>query len=214
MRVPVRLFLCLAGFVASCGSGSDAPAGFKPAPEIARAAVPSIDLVGKVVNAAGEAIAGAELRVLSRWRSATTDAEGRWSLRLGPPQGQVVEIFAYADGYTVTRTTVALPRTLQEGRELSSHIRMPEANTLQGHYRDVQGRPVVGARLSLRCLTPSLSLQERQAWNTVLSDPAGFDLTEVLTGSGEQAGAFSWTCLLYTSPSPRDLSTSRMPSSA
>ena len=27
---------------------------------------------------------------------------------------------------------------------------------------------------------------------------------------GEQA----WTCLLYTSPSPRDLSTSRMPSSA
>ena len=24
----------------------------------------------------------------------------------------------------------------------------------------------------------------------------------------------SWTCLLYTSPSPRDLSTSRMPSSA
>ena len=26
--------------------------------------------------------------------------------------------------------------------------------------------------------------------------------------------AFSWSCLLYTSPSPRDLSTSRMPSSA
>ena len=25
---------------------------------------------------------------------------------------------------------------------------------------------------------------------------------------------FTWTCLLYTSPSPRDLSTSRMPSSA
>ena len=28
------------------------------------------------------------------------------------------------------------------------------------------------------------------------------------------AAARSWTCLLYTSPSPRDLSTSRMPSSA
>ena len=27
-------------------------------------------------------------------------------------------------------------------------------------------------------------------------------------------GAIFWTCLLYTSPSPRDLSTSRMPSSA
>ena len=38
-------------------------------------------------------------------------------------------------------------------------------------------------------------MEERQSWNTVLSDPAGFDLTEVLTGSGEQAGAFSWTGL-------------------
>ena len=28
------------------------------------------------------------------------------------------------------------------------------------------------------------------------------------------AGDARWTCLLYTSPSPRDLSTSRMPSSA
>ena len=27
-------------------------------------------------------------------------------------------------------------------------------------------------------------------------------------------GSRSWSCLLYTSPSPRDLSTSRMPSSA
>ena len=33
---------------------------------------------------------------------------------------------------------------------------------------------------------------------------------------GEGAGNFVlfWSCLLYTSPSPRDLSTSRMPSSA
>ena len=27
-------------------------------------------------------------------------------------------------------------------------------------------------------------------------------------------GGYAWICLLYTSPSPRDLSTSRMPSSA
>ena len=31
---------------------------------------------------------------------------------------------------------------------------------------------------------------------------------------GELRLAWAWTCLLYTSPSPRDLSTSRMPSSA
>ena len=29
-----------------------------------------------------------------------------------------------------------------------------------------------------------------------------------------KAKAHAWRCLLYTSPSPRDLSTSRMPSSA
>ena len=36
---------------------------------------------------------------------------------------------------------------------------------------------------------------------------------EVLKASGH-VGGFSDPCLLYTSPSPRDLSTSRMPSSA
>ena len=35
--------------------------------------------------------------------------------------------------------------------------------------------------------------------------------TEALLNRGE---AREWGCLLYTSPSPRDLSTSRMPSSA
>ena len=30
----------------------------------------------------------------------------------------------------------------------------------------------------------------------------------------EKASAYAYSCLLYTSPSPRDLSTSRMPSSA
>ena len=39
------------------------------------------------------------------------------------------------------------------------------------------------------------SLERRKAGNTISGDPGG-------------------TCLLYTSPSPRDLSTSRMPSSA
>ena len=39
---------------------------------------------------------------------------------------------------------------------------------------------------------------------------------EIATGYTEKAGvvAEKFICLLYTSPSPRDLSTSRMPSSA
>jgi len=34
------------------------------------------------------------------------------------------------------------------------------------------------------------------------------------SGAARIAGLDCWNCLLYTSPSPRDLSTSRMPSSA
>ena len=39
---------------------------------------------------------------------------------------------------------------------------------------------------------------------------------KILAGLGVKKGARrpTYTCLLYTSPSPRDLSTSRMPSSA
>ena len=36
----------------------------------------------------------------------------------------------------------------------------------------------------------------------------------VVNGIPQDPSYVSWNCLLYTSPSPRDLSTSRMPSSA
>ena len=39
-------------------------------------------------------------------------------------------------------------------------------------------------------------------------------LFEQLGGAPPVEHLFIWACLLYTSPSPRDLSTSRMPSSA
>ena len=39
-------------------------------------------------------------------------------------------------------------------------------------------------------------------------------MSGLLSSSVEQVMLAIWTCLLYTSPSPRDLSTSRMPSSA
>ena len=37
---------------------------------------------------------------------------------------------------------------------------------------------------------------------------------KIAEATGKPAGAIRLACLLYTSPSPRDLSTSRMPSSA
>ena len=47
----------------------------------------------------------------------------------------------------------------------------------------------------------------------ILSAEVGLNKIDVLAG-GETAGIPYASCLLYTSPSPRDLSTSRMPSSA
>jgi len=46
-----------------------------------------------------------------------------------------------------------------------------------------------------------------------LAAPEGVML-EFSTSEGNAIDAEAWICLLYTSPSPRDLSTSRMPSSA
>ena len=42
----------------------------------------------------------------------------------------------------------------------------------------------------------------------------GSAATGVTIETGEGVGAIDWTCLLYTSPSPRDRTRSRMPSSA
>ena len=41
-----------------------------------------------------------------------------------------------------------------------------------------------------------------------------FKSLTVETQDGDKIGAWAWNCLLYTSPSPRDRSVSRMPSSA
>ena len=47
-----------------------------------------------------------------------------------------------------------------------------------------------------------------------IADALGFELTSLLAGLGISGLAFALACLLYTSPSPRDCKTSRMPSSA
>ena len=53
-------------------------------------------------------------------------------------------------------------------------------------------------------------------WSRRLADALGLDHVAVGTVSSANHKAPQWgdVCLLYTSPSPRDLSTSRMPSSA
>ena len=48
----------------------------------------------------------------------------------------------------------------------------------------------------------------------VIRDKKGIFDDESKKGLKKELGDVLWYCLLYTSPSPRDLSTSRMPSSA
>ena len=50
---------------------------------------------------------------------------------------------------------------------------------------------------------------------TLVDGPVSAEVTAIeLSGMRDEAKVLSGFCLLYTSPSPRDLSTSRMPSSA
>ena len=192
-RSLARVLLVMTGV--ACGPSGGQNQGFSPPAKLVVAEAPRVELQGTVVDVDGKPIEGAQIRVLPRWRKASTDAEGRWSMRVGPPHGQILELFAHAEGYTVARTTVGLPSAPQDGQELKCSLRLRPAHTLQGLYLDGQGGQVPGARLGLRCLTPSLSREERHSWNTVLSDPAGFDLASTVSGSGAEAGEFSWTGL-------------------
>ena len=61
-----------------------------------------------------------------------------------------------------------------------------------------------------------MDLQIDEEYAHKLADDRKWDDVKVLTPGqiAQICGIDSGTCLLYTSPSPRDLSTSRMPSSA
>jgi len=63
--------------------------------------------------------------------------------------------------------------------------------------------------------TPVLRAQEKKALEVYFIDVEGGQSTLFVSPSGQSLLVDTgWACLLYTSPSPRDLSTSRMPSSA
>ena len=69
--------------------------------------------------------------------------------------------------------------------------------------------PTFNAQSCLTSILPDLS-----DTRLVISDGGSTDLTLKLALASGAVIARGVNCLLYTSPSPRDLSTSRMPSSA
>ena len=60
-----------------------------------------------------------------------------------------------------------------------------------------------------QCADALIRIRAEYLWQQNLKDKIGFKFT-----SGHYCSWSKYSCLLYTSPSPRDLSTSRMPSSA
>ena len=79
---------------------------------------------------------------------------------------------------------------------------------------------LIGIVASARSMTPMATIAaarlagRRTPGELFLLDRPIFKFGALAMGAGELYGDKMKTCLLYTSPSPRDLSTSRMPSSA
>ena len=90
---------------------------------------------------------------------------------------------------------------LEEWPELKSRYK-DDVFTFKVRDKEVKV-PTVKTSLSHQCI-PKISLPSYSSWGDLVRWSAQENLP----------GSFPYTCLLYTSPSPRDLSTSRMPSSA
>ena len=98
--------------------------------------------------------------------------------------------------------------------EISTHELLDTAFTKKQEYfgKDITYSPKVFIPLTTLC-------QDSCGYCTFVKSPKEggtyltFDEVDAIAYVGQQTGCYE-ACLLYTSPSPRDLSTSRMPSSA
>ena len=128
------------------------------------------------------------------------------------------ETFSDVDNQIPTNAAVidyvaATIPSIAEVNDLSAVVTwadVPDANITQSSVTQHQAAlSVTASQLSdVTSTAAELNLLDGSTANTVVNSKA------VVYGSGGQIAATSYTCLLYTSPSPRDKRQSRMPSSA
>lgn len=189
MRTVARLLLSPLALLASCGPGSEPPPGFKPAPEIARVTGEAVELVGTVRDTAGEPVAGAQVRIVPRWRALTTDAQGVFRVRLGPPADARVAAFVAAEGYATWGEEVELQEA-QDEHALA--IQLQPESRVSGTLRDEVGNVVAGAVLRVRYQAEDDRAWMRSQWHQALGPEAGFGLAEAVSG---EDGSFAFAGL-------------------
>ena len=95
-----------------------------------------------------------------------------------------------------------------------STVNVPEVSTVSGKVLLSSGKPLTTGRVMLRP-APSLAKATRKARRVIaeIGNDGQFKIDSAGIEAPILAGEYK-VCLLYTSPSPRDVEESRMPSSA
>ena len=115
-------------------------------------------------------------------------------------------------------TTRARAAGASRARDIDARRRVPRARRVSGRLVETPRRERSGSGETPRPATCRKSFQTsrlRTPWSEGLaSDDSGHSVCHTAVGSVGSTRRAKSTCLLYTSPSPRDATLSRMPSSA
>lgn len=178
MRYRVLAVALLAGSLVVCGPEGVGGRYTLASSEATPAMEARVQLTGAVVDAAGEPVAGAQLRVWPLWREVEADDQGAFSLSFAPPAEAEVRVFATAPGFAVEGVSLGIGAQLDDTIRVALTLK-PE-RVIEGRLLDEAGAPVAEARVALRLAG---TMNSAQAWATqqVLGSPGGFGLDQVRT---------------------------------
>ena len=123
------------------------------------------------------------------------------------------------DGETVTKMIFDIMndqqrKTYEEDLEVDFSFEIPNVARFRVNAFNQDRGPAAVFRTIPSVVLSLDDLNAPEIFRELVMKPRGLVLVTGPTGSGKSTTLAAMVCLLYTSPSPRDLSTSRMPSSA